>query len=143
MNEGKRIEIREIELKVLADLCRAIFGYARGGGFRPIPQADVLWLTAKLVGLGRFDGRFSFLAGWKKLCARHGVDPITGEVINADDFEAAVRELEAQNEHRHQIKEARKAKRKGQESSSESNGESSPEVLTPLATGQLRAIRPS
>jgi hypothetical protein len=144
MNEGKRIEIREIELKVLADLCRAIFGYVRGGDFRPMPQGDLLWLISEVLGLGRFNGRFSFLAGWRKTCWSHGLDPVSGELVNEADFETAVRELVVQNEHRHQKKEARKAKHKSQESSSESNGESSSEVevLTPLTTGQPQEVAP-
>ena len=111
MNEGKRIEIGKIDLEVVADLCKAIFLYARGGDFRPVPQADVLWMVSKLLGLGRYNGRFSFVSAWRKTCLDSGLDPLSGELVEEAAFETAVRKLVAKNEHRHQFKEARKAKR--------------------------------
>jgi hypothetical protein len=150
MDEGKRVEIAEIDLKDVADLCKAIFLYARGGDFRPVPQGDLLWLICALVGVGRYNGRFSFLGRWRKTCLNHGLDPATGEWFEEAAFETAVKTLVAKNEHRHQFKEARKAKRSGEVSSSESNDkqESAPGELTAIGIPEpdqtapmLRAIQ--
>jgi hypothetical protein len=132
MNEGKRVEIRELDLKAVADLCQAIFLYARGGDFRPVPQGDLLWLISELLGLGRFNGRFSFLPGWKKICWSHGLDPVSGERISQDAFESSVKELVAKNEHRHRIKEERRAKSKVEAEGSKGKPELASEVFTPL-----------
>jgi hypothetical protein len=134
------MELEKIDPKDVADLCQKLFLYARQRDFRPEPVGDVLWLITKLLGLGRYDCRLKFAQDWRKKMLKHGLDPVSGERFDEGAFQTALQELIA---HRHQIKEARKAKREGQESSSESNGESSPEgeVLTPLAMGQLRAIK--
>jgi len=126
------VDIREITVEQWAALFKFLGPYATQSPFPPVPLRQVRAVAHKILGLRTEAGAYTDKVGARKTRLQAGIDPRTFEVVDSECFEVAIsRAVEAVGN---------MANGKSQAGS---NGESSPEgeVLTPLATGQLRAIK--
>jgi hypothetical protein len=125
------VNIQEITPDQWAALVRFLGKYATERPFAPVPLRRVRAIVHRILALRTEAGAYSDKINSCGIRLNNGLDPKTFEVIDQESFGIAISRAVEAVENKVKLK-----------SQAGSNGESSSEVevLTPLATGQLRAI---